>query len=307
MVTKYELLDAPNPQQADLADMKMGGFIKLRESNYYALRLRIPAGNLNAEVMPVLQEVADKYGRGYVSLTTRLGIEIPWVKFEDLKEAQDRLLEAGIKLAGCGPRVRSIVSCKGTVCPYGMFDTQKLALQLDHQFFGPRTFPHKFKIGIAGCPNSCSKPQYNDFGIMGQIRPLLVEQDCNGCNVCVINCKPDAIELRDGIANRLEELCLNCGDCVRSCPTNAWATGEVGAAITIGGKFGKFPNPGHRVAEMFPLDRVSDLITATMDFYCDEGRKGERVLETVERVGLDEYITEIVKPLLQEGVVSDAS
>jgi dissimilatory sulfite reductase (desulfoviridin) alpha/beta subunit len=28
--------------------------------------------------------------------------------------------------------------------------------------------PHKFKIGIAGCMNGCTKPQENDLGILGR-------------------------------------------------------------------------------------------------------------------------------------------
>ena len=31
--------------------------------------------------------------------------------------------------------------------------------------------PHKFKIGIGGCPNSCVKPALNDFGIEGHRIP----------------------------------------------------------------------------------------------------------------------------------------
>jgi dissimilatory sulfite reductase (desulfoviridin) alpha/beta subunit len=30
------------------------------------------------------------------------------------------------------------------------------------------TLPHKFKIGVGGCPNSCVKPSLNDVGIEGR-------------------------------------------------------------------------------------------------------------------------------------------
>ena len=33
---------------------------------------------------------------------------------------------------------------------------------------GRAGLPHKFKIGISGCPNGCTKPKENDLGIMGQ-------------------------------------------------------------------------------------------------------------------------------------------
>jgi len=49
-------------------------------------------------------------------------------------------------------------------------DTQGLARELHETFYKgwyDIALPHKFKIGIGGCPNNCVKPGLNDFGIMG--------------------------------------------------------------------------------------------------------------------------------------------
>jgi dissimilatory sulfite reductase (desulfoviridin) alpha/beta subunit len=34
--------------------------------------------------------------------------------------------------------------------------------------------PHKFKIGIAGCRNGCTKPNENDLGVMGRAKGFTV-------------------------------------------------------------------------------------------------------------------------------------
>jgi len=46
-----------------------------------------------------------------------------------------------------------------------------LAKRIHKEFYeGWRTvkLPHKFKIGVGGCPNSCIKPSLNDFGVEGR-------------------------------------------------------------------------------------------------------------------------------------------
>ncbi|MCL5942988.1 MAG: 4Fe-4S binding protein, partial [Actinobacteria bacterium] len=225
-----------DPKEKKYAELKMSGYIKLREKDMYALRLRIPMGNLLADQMPRVAEVARKYGRGYVGLTVRQGVEIPWIHFRDLEKARAELEEAGIILSGCGPRVRAVVSCKGTICPYGIIDTHAIGMRIDERFFSPRVLPHKYKIGIAGCPNSCSKPQFNDLGLMGQVEPRLEESLCNGCSLCEVNCADAAITMSGDLPVRDPQKCVYCGDCIRVCPTDAWVQRAVGVAVFAGGK-----------------------------------------------------------------------
>ncbi|MGI6425205.1 MAG: hypothetical protein ACOX2A_08330 [Tepidanaerobacteraceae bacterium] len=44
--------------------------------------------------------------------------------------------------------------------------------------------PHKFKIGVGGCPNNCIKPDLNDLGVIGQLVPIFDEELCYGCKKC---------------------------------------------------------------------------------------------------------------------------
>lgn len=51
-------------------------------------------GNLTAENIKTVAEVAEKYGRGYVHMTSRQGIEIPFIKVEELAEVKEALAKA---------------------------------------------------------------------------------------------------------------------------------------------------------------------------------------------------------------------
>ncbi len=110
----------------------------------------------------------------HVHLTTRQGVEIPHVPYENLQPLGEALKQAGLRLAPAGKCVRSITACPGTYCKFGLVDTQSLAQRLHAEIGGRGGLPHKFKIGIAGCRNACTKPQENDFGIMGTAKGFVV-------------------------------------------------------------------------------------------------------------------------------------
>jgi iron only hydrogenase large subunit-like protein len=49
----------------------------------------------------------------------------------------------------------------------------------------------------------------------------LHEDRCKGCTVCVTGCPVEAIRVRNGKASILEEVCIDCGECIRTCPNKA--------------------------------------------------------------------------------------
>lgn len=274
-------------QPVNYAELKKGGFMKQKQKGYGSLRLQVVGGNLTAENIKTVSEVAEKYGRGYVHMTSRQGIEIPFIKVEELAEVKEALAKGGVKTGVCGPRVRTITACQGSeICPSGCIDTYTLAKELDERYFG-RELPHKFKFGVTGCQNNCLKAEENDVGIKGGMEVEYKQNACISCGVCVKACRSGALSMVDGKVVIDESKCNNCGRCVKSCPTEAWV-GTPGYIVSFGGTFGNFVYKGEEIVPLIKdkdaLFRVTD---AAIEYFEENANPSERFRKTIERLGID--------------------
>jgi dissimilatory sulfite reductase (desulfoviridin) alpha/beta subunit len=273
----------------DYSALKKGGFMRQKQKGNFSLRLRVVGGNLTAENLKAVAEVAEKYGDGHVHLTSRQSLEIPFIKFEDIETVKAELDKGGVKPGVCGPRVRTVTACQGSeICPSGCIDTYAIAKELDEHYFG-RELPHKFKFGVTGCQNNCLKAEENDIGIKGGMVVSCDKDACIKCGVCVKACREGAISLTDeGIVMDASK-CNNCGRCVKSCPVDAWK-GESGYIVSFGGLFGNKIYKGENllpiVKDKETLFRVTD---AAIKFFEDKANPGERFRLTLQRVGEDEF------------------
>ena len=75
----------------DYATLKKGGFMRQKQKNNFSLRLAVVGGNLTAKQLAKIAEVAEKYGDGHVHLTSRQGVEIPFIKLEQIDEVKAEL------------------------------------------------------------------------------------------------------------------------------------------------------------------------------------------------------------------------
>lgn len=271
----------------DYAALKKGGFMKQIQKGYGSLRLQVIGGNLTVENINKIAEVAEKYGHGYVHMTSRQGVEIPFIKAEELEEVKAELAKGGVKPGVCGPRVRTVTACQGKeICPSGCIDTYTLAKELDARYFG-RELPHKFKFGVTGCQNNCLKAEENDVGIKGGLKVTYKDDECIGCGVCEKVCRQKALELVDGKVVFDESKCNYCGRCVKSCPTDAWE-GKSGYIVSFGGTFGNEIYKGDEfvpfIEDKETLFRVTD---AAIDYFQDNANPSERLRKTLIRLGED--------------------
>ena len=146
-------------EKVDYGTLKKGGFMRQKQKNNFSLRLAVVGGYLTAENLTKIAEVAEKYGDGHVHLTSRQGVEIPFIKLKDIDAVKEELAEGGCRPGVCGPRVRTVTACQGNaICPSGNIDSYDIAVKLDERYFG-RELPHKFKFGVTGCQNNCLKAE----------------------------------------------------------------------------------------------------------------------------------------------------
>lgn len=271
---------------ADLTILKRGGFIKQRQLDFFAVRLRAPGGSVTTAQLAAIQEAADRYGRGEVHLTARQGIEIPWVRFESFDALKTSLACVDIIPAGCGPRVRNVMACPGSaICARGLQDTQALARELDNRFFGRELPIKKFKIAISGCPNSCTTPHVNDVGLVAVSEPELDADACSGCGLCVDGCREGALVMEDGLPVWDTAKCQFCGDCIAVCPLDAWKALRAGYDLFVGGKVGRHPRLGTKIAGFLPADDVPGVLDGIVDFVKKHGNAKERFGVLLDRLG----------------------
>ena len=297
LLSKAEIMTTTTAPRPSLDELKRVGIIAQNQKDLYLIRLRTVGGDLSADGLNAIGAVSRKYGRGEVHLTTRQAVEIPFVHADHIDAARTELEAHGIVLGVCGPRGRGIVACPGTaVCTSAIIETKELAGELDASYFRVNA-PHKFKIGISGCPNNCSKPIENDIGVMGGVLPRWNSEACISCRLCVNICPVQAIEERDGAFVLDTKKCIYCGLCIRSCSSSAWTAQQTGYTLFLGGTLGKKPRLGTRAKVLIATkEELYGLVRRAFDWYVANGKKKERFGHTLDRIGLERSVAAILGP-----------
>lgn len=276
-------------------ELKKGGFMRQKQQNYFSMRLKCVGGHFTAEQLGTVQKVAEKFGKGYIHLTSRQGIEIPFIHLDNVEEVKKTLSEGGVSVGVCGPRVRTITACQGNaICPSGLIDTQKLANEFEKKF-GGRELPHKFKFGFTGCKNNCLKAEENDMGVKGGVKPSWHEENCIFCGVCQAVCpeKIITVDKDKKIVTLDEEKCVYCGRCIKSCPVDAWQ-GKNGFVISFGGLYGNRIAIGKNFLPIvFDEEKLFAIVDVALKFFEENAKSGERFRNMLDRVGWEKFIAEV--------------
>ncbi len=280
--------------QQDIQNVKALGFLLNRGTDRFSGRVLSGNGVFDADDMLAIAECAKKYGDGNITLTSRLTVELPGIAFENIEPARAFLAEHNLNFGGTGAKIRPLTACKGTTCVFGNYDTQKMAQEIhDKYFIGwyDVKLPHKFKISVGGCPNSCMKPSLNDFGVEGHRTPRYDVDKCKGCKVCQVEkqCPLKAVKVKDGKAHIDPNVCNSCGVCSNgACPFGAVAKhDDVEYQVFVGGTWGKKSRMGTPLSKWVKEDEIYPLLEKTMLWFKDNAYQKERLGAAIDRVGVD--------------------
>lgn len=287
-----------NPEE--IKRVKGMGFLNNRGTDLFNGRIITVNGKITANQARAIAEAAEKFGCGEVEFTTRLTVELRGIPFDKIDELRTFLAQAGLETGGTGTLVRPVVSCKGTTCVFGLYDTFALAEKIHERFYkGYREvkLPHKFKIAAGGCPNNCVKPDLNDVGIVGQYLSTIDAEKCRGCKKCQIEltCPMKAAAVKNGIITIDDQLCNNCGRCMGKCPFGAISEGVPGYKMYIGGRWGKKSAVARPLSKIFTSeDELLDTIEKAILLFREQGIAGERFSDTINRLGFENVETQLL-------------
>ena len=276
-----------------IMSVKSRGFLRNRGTDCFSGRVVTVAGLFTPDQLHAIAECSEKFGNGKVIFTARLAAEIVGIPFDKIPEAEAFMAERGLYFGGTGAKVRPITACKGTTCVYGNIDTQALAKVIYDKFYiGMRDvkLPHKFKIGVGGCPNSCMKPSLNDVGVEGCRAFSFDSELCRGCKKCAVaeSCPTKAVSVVNGKAVMDTSKCTSCGVCVGKCPFGAVPKEAASVCrIFVGGTWGKTQRMGTLLNSVYLADEVPSVIEKVMLWYKENGYVKERLGATVDRIGTD--------------------
>ncbi len=289
---KYDptLYPACTVPAADVTRVKGLGFLRDKTTpDCFNARVITRNGKITADEMYAIADAARRFGSGEVAFTTRQTAEVQGIPFENIQPFCHFLAQHGLQVGGTGPRVRPVVSCKGTTCVFGLIDTYALSQKIHERFYlgyHAVKLPHKFKIAVGGCPNNCVKPDLNDVGIIGAWVPVPVAENCVECGSCAKACPMHTLKV-EGKVFDFGDACNDCGRCVRACKLGALDY-EQGFRITLGGRWGKQAARGRALSVLF---KTEDEVLATIEkiilFFRDQGAAGERLADTVARLGFE--------------------
>ena len=160
------LWNRPILEQRPLQDTNDAFLANIQQDGTYSVVPRVPGGEITADKLIVLGEVAKKY-KLYTKITGGQRIDLFGARVDELPLIWKELIDAGFESGHAyGKSLRTVKSCVGsTWCRFGVQDSTTLAIDLEKRYRGVRS-PHKFKAGVSGCVRECAEARSKDFGVI---------------------------------------------------------------------------------------------------------------------------------------------
>lgn len=216
-------------------------------SDWTTVAVRATCGEVPAERLVKIADLADRYGQGFVHFAVRGAPEIPCVRRGDVGRLKAELKAAGMETVDEG--FENIQSCFGNYCAEGLVDPQNMLRRLEKRVVELGLAKSGITLSGSGCPNSCGIAHLSELGFHGVLEPDVDAPTCTGCGLCAAICKRKSIKIEADVAKIDKATCASCGACAAACPTGSIFEKRRGFAVLVGGRGGKEPRLGRTVAK----------------------------------------------------------
>lgn len=148
------------------------GIYGQRQQGVNMVRIKIPAGQFNADQAEHIADVVETYSQhGTAHITTRQAIQVHYIPLEKTPDAIRLLAKANLtSREACNNTVRNITGCPlAGVCPREHTDISPILNNVVQHFLRyPLTqhLPRKFKMSFSGCESDCSQGMIHDLGVV---------------------------------------------------------------------------------------------------------------------------------------------
>ncbi|MDH3966507.1 MAG: dissimilatory-type sulfite reductase subunit alpha [Rhodospirillales bacterium] len=287
-------------------------------SEFHTLRIIPPAGlHYSTDLLRKMCDIWEKHGSGLIALHGQSGdIMLQGCSSENVQKAFDELNEIGFDLGGAGPALRTSMNCVGHArCEQSCYDEVRTHRTVINGFLDEMhrpALPYKFKFKFSGCPNDCVNAIHRaDFAVIGTWRDDIQvdQQEVQNyvakvgrkymIDVVITHCPTRALSLNDDDTLEIDnKSCVRCMHCI-NVMTKALSPGkDRGAMVLIGGKrslkvgdfLGSVIVPFMKLETDEDFEKLKDFCETVIDFFAENALEHERIGETIDRIGLANFL-----------------
>ena len=285
---------------------------------FHTLRVQPPAGmHYSTDLLRNMCDVWEEHGSGLIALHGQSGdIMFQGCTTENVQKAFDGLNEIGLDMGGAGPALRTSMSCVGHArCEQSCYDEVKAHRQIINAFLDEMhrpALPYKFKFKFSGCANDCVNAIHRaDFAVIGTWRDdMKVDQEevkkyvaevgrKNTIDNVITRCPTNALSLNDDDTLDVDnESCVRCMHCLNVMNKALSPGDDKGVTILIGGKrslkigdqMGTVVVPFLKLETEEDYNKLEEIAESVIDFFAENALEHERVGETIDRIGLINFL-----------------
>jgi sulfite reductase beta subunit-like hemoprotein len=146
--------------------------IKQAQAPWYTAYVLLPIGDVSADQMHALADLARDYANGHIRTTATQNFVLRWIHEEDLPGVYNALADLGLAEANA-LTISDVITCPGAdTCSIGVTSSKGLGTELRARIAAGNglykdPLVEDIQIKVSGCPNSCGQHHVADIGFYG--------------------------------------------------------------------------------------------------------------------------------------------